>query len=74
MKGIKGVTVRRINSGQNTSGSIWQDESYDRIIRNQRALNNITRYMFNNPMKAGLCGDPRKYHGWYHYDHCDDVN
>lgn len=29
----------------------WQSRFYDRIIRNQTALNNIRRYIINNPAK-----------------------
>lgn len=69
MKGIKGTLAQKINSKRGTSGSIWQDESFDRIIRDQNELNEKINYMLNNPVKRGLTGVPFNYHGWYfNYD------
>ncbi|MBI4546576.1 MAG: transposase [Ignavibacteriae bacterium] len=68
MKGIKGASARKINMLRNSSGSIWQDESFDRIIRDQKELNEKVNYMLNNPAKKGLTDDPWNYHGWYYND------
>lgn len=38
MKGIKGTTARQINLKRGSSGSIWIEESFDRIIRDQKEL------------------------------------
>ena len=78
MKGIKGVSARQINSKRRgtdknvrtdknvcSTGSIWQDESFDRIIRNQKELDEKLNYMFINPVKRGLTEDPWNYYGWY---------
>lgn len=65
MKGIKGTSARRINELRNNKGSIWQDESFDRILRNEKELFEKLNYMLNNPLKAGLTDDPLNYHGWY---------
>jgi REP element-mobilizing transposase RayT len=68
MKGIKGVSARKVNEYHQTTGILWQDESFDRIIRNQNEFDEKLKYMFENPMKAGLCEDTWKYHGWYFND------
>ena len=65
MKGIKGTTSRLINLKGKTSGSIWQEESFDRIIRGQKELDEKLNYMLYNPLKKNLADDPYKYHGWY---------
>jgi REP element-mobilizing transposase RayT len=65
MKGIKGVSARRINELKATSGSVWQDESFDRIIRDQDEFEEKLRYMFDNAVKEGLADDPWNYHGWF---------
>jgi putative transposase len=65
MKGVKGVSARKINKIRGTLGSIWQDESFDRIIRNETELIEKLTYMLNNPVKKGLVEDGFKYHGWY---------
>ena len=65
MTGIKGVSARKINLKRCTTGSIWQDESFDRIIRNEQEFYGKLQYMLNNPLKAGLTDDPWNYHGWF---------
>ncbi len=65
MKGIKGVSARKINQLRNNIGSIWQDESYDRIVRDQKEFEEKLNYMYNNPIKSGLTDDPENYHGWF---------
>jgi len=65
MKGIKGVTARRLNLARGTKGSLWQDEYQDRILRNENELQEKLNYMLTNPLKANLCRDPWAYPGWY---------
>ena len=66
MNGIKGVSPHKINLKRNTSETIWQDESFDRIIRNAEELKEKINYMLNNPLKKGLTDNPMNYHGWYY--------
>ena len=68
MKGIKGVSAHKINMLRKTKGNVWQDESYDRIIRDQGELTEKLNYMLNNPVKKGLTDDIWNYHGWYFND------
>ena len=65
MKGIKGVSSNKINKSRNRTGTIWQDESFDRIIRDENELNEKIQYMFNNPMKKGLTNNTLNYLGWF---------
>lgn len=65
MKGIKGVSAREINLHRGSRGTIWQSESYDRIVRNGREFDEELNYMYNNPIKKGITEDPAKYTGWY---------
>ena len=65
MKGIKGVTARRLNQRWGSRGKVWQEESFDRIVRDQAEFDEKLRYMFGNPLKAGLTDDPWMYPGWY---------
>ena len=34
---------------------IWQEEYWDRVIRNEAHFNNAVNYIHSNPVKAGLC-------------------
>jgi putative transposase len=65
MKGIKGASARKINTLRDATGSVWQDESFDRIIRYQDEFEEKLRYMFDNAVKDGLTEDPWNYHGWF---------
>ncbi|MCI0402773.1 MAG: transposase [Acidobacteria bacterium] len=65
LKGIKGVTARKLNLRRGRNGSLWQDESFDRIIRNRKEFWQKLDYMFRNPVTAGLTEEPLAYPGWY---------
>ena len=65
MKGIKGVSARKINKLRQSNGQIWQDESFDRIIRDKNEFDEKLLYMYNNPIKKELTDDTFYYHGWY---------
>jgi len=65
MKGIKGVSARRLNHHRRSKGRLWQDESYDRIVRDQQELEEKIKYMFLNPVRVGLTTEPESYVGWY---------
>jgi REP element-mobilizing transposase RayT len=51
-KGIKGVTARLINSRRGRRGTLWRDESYDRIIRNEKEMEKMIEYVFSNALSA----------------------
>ena len=61
MKIVKGAGARRINLALGTSGSVWQDESYDRIIRDEQEFEGKWTYMRENPVRAGLVDVPEDY-------------
>jgi len=42
-------------------GKVWQEEYWDRFIRDQNHLNRAVEYIMNNPVKAGLC---KRTNGW----------
>lgn len=54
MKNIKGRSSLFINRKLNRTGKLWQDESYDRWIRNDIELYFTIKYILENPVKAGL--------------------
>jgi REP element-mobilizing transposase RayT len=65
MKGIKGASARQINERRRTSGTVWQNESFDRIMRNQSELDEKVQYIVNNPVKRELVNDPWEYPALY---------
>jgi putative transposase len=51
---FKYQSTKQINQIRNTGiQKIWQRNYYDRIIRNEKELNQIRQYIFNNPAKWG---------------------
>jgi REP element-mobilizing transposase RayT len=66
LEGIKGASARLVNQHRNSQGKIWQDESWDRIVRNQDELDEKLEYMLNNSVKKQLVTDPWTYDGWYY--------
>jgi 1-hydroxy-2-methyl-2-(E)-butenyl 4-diphosphate synthase len=50
----KSFTSNEINKRSGTSGSIWQKESYDHLIRDGKDFRNQIDYVLNNPTKAGF--------------------
>jgi AICAR transformylase/IMP cyclohydrolase PurH/REP element-mobilizing transposase RayT len=53
-RGIKGVSSRRINELAGTEGTVWLDETWDRIIRNEGEFTQKLEYIIANPRTAGL--------------------
>ena len=54
MHSMKSWTANEINKSTGRSGKLWQDESYDHIVRNAKQLRAISKYIIMNPVKAGL--------------------
>lgn len=54
LQGMKGVVARRINTARAEIGSLWQDESYDRIVRDEEHLWRVIQYIGRNPAQAGI--------------------
>jgi len=54
MKGIKGVSARRINQLLGHSGPVWQDESFDHVLREHERSRAKYEYVCENPVRAGL--------------------
>ena len=50
----KSYTGHKAASLMHINGSLWQKESYDRIIRNDEELISTMRYVVENPERAGL--------------------
>lgn len=61
VKGIKGTSAIEINTLLGTTGSVWQEEQFDRIVRNDKEFNQKWGYMLMNPVTAGLVDKPDDY-------------
>ncbi|MFH1196084.1 MAG: transposase [bacterium] len=61
MQSIKRVSAKKSNVLLNRSGSFWQEESYDRFVRDDKELFFTVNYVLENPVKAGLVRDWREW-------------
>jgi REP element-mobilizing transposase RayT len=57
MQSIKRVSARRSNQFLKKKGKFWQDESYDRLVRDEVELYFVIKYILMNPVEAGLASD-----------------
>ncbi|MVM39664.1 hypothetical protein GO730_22050 [Spirosoma sp. HMF3257] len=55
MHSLKSYTAIKCNEMLDRSGSFWEHESYDRLVRDRNELHRIVNYILQNPVKAGLC-------------------
>ena len=61
----KGFSSRAIGKRADRGGTLWQDERYDRIIRDEEEFREKWDYMLKNPMEGGLCSRAEDYPWWY---------
>ena len=54
LQSMKGYSSREINRARGVTGSLWLDENWDRIVRNEKEYEERWNYIENNPGKAGL--------------------
>jgi len=61
LQDLKRYTSGKCNKALNRSGTFWQHESYDHVVRDHKELIRIVNYVLNNPIKTGLC---EKWENW----------
>ena len=54
LKSWKGFTAREINKRIGKTGTLWQDEYWDRLIRSEQHFFKVAEYIRENPAKANL--------------------
>ena len=57
MKAIKGASARAINQQLRRSGPVWQEESFDHVLRSSEGLDAKVDYVLENPVRKGLAKD-----------------
>jgi REP element-mobilizing transposase RayT len=62
LKQLKGCSARSINKLLGQSGvPVWQDESFDHVLRSEESLAEKMEYIRQNPVRAGLVQSPDDY-------------
>jgi putative transposase len=60
----KGYTASRVNRLLERKGTLWQEESYDRIVRDEEHLRKVVQYIGRNPKSAGI--SQKQWIRWIH--------
>ena len=62
---LKAYTSKQINRGLNRQGTVWMQESFDRIVRDEAELLEKWQYLRNNPVRRELCAAPEEWDALY---------
>ena len=54
MKAIKSASAHMINRHVGNHGAIWQEESFDRVVRSSESLDAKVAYILQNPVRKAL--------------------
>jgi putative transposase len=63
----KGFTAHQVNKAMGRAGTLWQDERFDRIVRDDAEFWQKWQYIAENPQRARLVKDPMTY-PWLYQD------
>jgi REP element-mobilizing transposase RayT len=61
LRPIKGASARSINKLSGRRGPLWQDESFDHVLRGNESLRETVEYIRQNPVRRGLVEKPEDY-------------
>ena len=58
---MKSATVHRINKLRHHSGPVWEEESFDHVLRSDESRKQKAEYIRQNPVRRGLVERPEDY-------------
>jgi len=61
LQGMKSATAHRINKFLGHAGPVWQEESFDHVLRSDESLKEKCEYICQNPVRKGLVARPEDY-------------
>jgi REP element-mobilizing transposase RayT len=61
MDAIKGASAHMINKRAGRRGPVWQDESFDHVLRSSESLDQKVDYILANPVRSGLVERAEEY-------------
>jgi REP element-mobilizing transposase RayT len=71
LKMLKGTSARSVNKAMGSGGPVWQEESFDHVLRSQESLEEKLEYLRQNPVRRGLAKRPGDYPWlWVEQDTC----
>ena len=69
LRAIKGASARSINQLSGRTGPVWQDESFDHVLRGNESLRETVEYIRQNPVRKSLVQRPEDY-PWLWIEQC----
>ena len=66
MKNIKGASAHAVNRALKRYGCVWQEESFDHVLRSSEQLDAKVSYVLQNPVRSGIVFDFRDYRWLWH--------
>jgi REP element-mobilizing transposase RayT len=69
---VKRHSARRINEARGRTSCLWQSESFDRMVRDEKEFREKAEYILNNAVKSGVAADGWEYDGFW-CEHADSV-
>ena len=61
LQGIKSASAHRINKLLGRKGEVWQQESFDHVLRREESIRAKLDYILSNPVRRGLVKNPLDY-------------
>ena len=61
LRKVKGPTARRANQLLGAGGPFWQEEYFDRFVRDEQEYRRVRRYIEWNPVRAALVASPEDF-------------
>lgn len=61
LKMIKGTSACHVNKLLGSCGPVWEEESFDHVLRSKESLREKIEYIRMNPVRAGLVDKPEDY-------------
>jgi hypothetical protein len=58
---MKSATAHRISKLLHRSGPVWEEESFDHVLRSDESLKEKAEYIRQNPVRRGLVQKPEDY-------------
>jgi REP element-mobilizing transposase RayT len=61
LQGIKSASAHSLNRALGRSGPVWQEESFDHVLRGEKSFEEKLEYIRKNPVRRGLVTRPEDY-------------
>jgi REP element-mobilizing transposase RayT len=64
LQSLKGSSAHTVNKALHRSGPVWQEESFDHLLRRNEEFSATVEYVRQNPVRRGLVPIPENYR-WF---------